>query len=312
MKPVELQATHCPICHTSNNTTELYPANFDLEAFQATTFSARRLPDRIHYRMVKCNGCGLVRSDPVVAPEVLSQLYAQSAFNYQDEIAHLKTTYGKYLAKLNRYGGQKSALLEIGCGNGFFLQEALRQGYATVQGIEPSADAIAKADPQVRLYILCDMMRPGLFETDRFDVICLFQVLDHLPDPGVLLEECLNIMKPGGLILCINHNIEAASAKLLKQRSPVIDIEHTYLYSPPTITRMFSDHHLQVKEVGAVSNHYTLYYFIRLLPLPSPLKHVMLRLIQKTALGRYTLSLPLGNLYIIAQKPHVHPMGRNE
>lgn len=304
MKSIELQATRCAICQTTANATELYPANIDLKAFNSAIFSARRLPDRIHYRMVKCNVCGLVRSDPVAAPDMLSRLYVQSTFTYQDEIANLQATYGKYLAILDQYGAQKGALLEIGCGNGFFLHEALRQGYDMVQGVEPSTDAIAKADSHIRPFIRPDMMRPGLYKKDQFDVICLFQVLDHLFDPGALLEECMNILKPTGLMLCINHNIAAVSAKLLKQRSPIIDIEHTYLYSPTTISRLFSKYHFHVKHVGNVSNRYTLYYFIRLMPFPVSMKSVLLRLIENNVIGRWTLSLPLGNLYIVAQKPY--------
>jgi hypothetical protein len=129
---IELHSTRCAISNTEGNATELYPANFDWHAFNPAIFSARRLPDRIHYRIVKCNVCGLVRSDPIVAPEVLAQLYAQTTFDYAGEVANLKLTYGRHLAKLTNYGVQKGALLEIGWGNGFFLEEALRHGYVAV------------------------------------------------------------------------------------------------------------------------------------------------------------------------------------
>src|SRR4051812_11335017 len=117
METIELHSTRCAICNTEGNTTELYPANFDLQAFNPSVFSARRLPDRIHYRMVKCNACGLVRSDPVAHSAILAELYTLSTFDYDDEIASLKSTYGRYLAKLVDFGVQKGSLLEIGCGN---------------------------------------------------------------------------------------------------------------------------------------------------------------------------------------------------
>ena len=122
MQSVELRNTRCAICGTEGNARELYPANFDLQALNPAVFSARRLPDRVHYRLMKCNACGLVRSDPVAPPELLAQLYHQSTFTYTDEVADLKRTYGRYLARLDSCGARKDALLEIGCGNGFFLQ----------------------------------------------------------------------------------------------------------------------------------------------------------------------------------------------
>ena len=54
MPKIDLVPTRCAICGAEGNAVELYPANLDFEAFNPSVFSARRLPDRIHYRMVKC------------------------------------------------------------------------------------------------------------------------------------------------------------------------------------------------------------------------------------------------------------------
>ncbi len=303
-KPVSLAPAPCAICGTEGNADELFPANFDFEAFNPEIFSARRLPDRIHYRLVKCRACGLVRSDPIASAELLAQLYAQSTFTYRDEVVDLRRTYGRYLAKLESCGARKGALLEIGCGNGFFLEEALNQGYKLVHGVEPSREAAEHASPAVRSQIVCGIMKPGLFSPNHFDVICLFQVFDHLSDPGGMLEECLRLLKPGGLILAINHNVEALSARLLGERSPIVDIEHTYLYSPDTMSRIFRDHGFEVRLVGPVFNRYSLYYLSRLLPLPSALKRAALALLERTNIGQLRISVPLGNLRLVGQKPN--------
>jgi SAM-dependent methyltransferase len=300
---VELRNTRCAICGTEGNARELYRANFDLQELNPAVFSARRLPDRIHYRMVKCNACGLVRSDPIADPALLAQLYHQSTFTYTDEVADLKRTYGRYLAELDKYGARKGALLEIGCGNGFFLQQALAQGYRSVRGVEPSQAAVSQAAPEVRAAIVCDLMRPGLFGPGEFDVICLFQVFDHVPDPGVLLDACFAALRPGGLVLALNHNVEAVSARLLGDRSPIVDIEHTYLYSPATMTRLLAAHGFEVRKAGAVRNWYSLRYLARLLPLPAGPKRAILAWLERHSIGRLRLCVPLGNLYLVAQRP---------
>src|SRR5438093_1306535 len=107
MPAVDLRTTRCAICGTEGNATELYPANFDPQALNPAVFSARRLPDRIHYRMVKCNVCGLVRSDPMADASLLEQLYHQSTFTYGDEVADLQRTYGRYLTRLDRFQARK-------------------------------------------------------------------------------------------------------------------------------------------------------------------------------------------------------------
>lgn len=145
-----MRSTRCAICGTGGNATELYPANLPPHAFTRQTFSARRLPDRIHCRIERCNTCSLVRSDPTAPPDPLADLYRASSFDYGGETANLRAAYGRYLRLLDNFGARKESLLQIGCGNGFFLEEALEQGYARVQGIEPSRNAIQCAGDSIK------------------------------------------------------------------------------------------------------------------------------------------------------------------
>lgn len=300
---IELYPSSCAICGTENNAEEIYPANYDLKAFNPTVFSARRLPDRVHYRMVKCNNCGLVRADPVADSQKITQLYAQSSFDYTDELADLKRTYGHYLSKLNKYGVKKLSLLEIGCGNGFFLEEALSQGYVSVHGVEPSVEAVSRANNKIKANIICDTMRHGLFKPGQFDVICMFQLFDHISNVGEFLDQCFYALKPGGLVLCLNHNIESFSSRIFGERSPIIDIEHVFLYSPATITTIFKKHGFIISDVGTTLNINRLYYLARLIPFSSKIKSHVLKFLQNSMIGSTRLWLPLGNLYLIAQKP---------
>jgi len=303
MTDIHLRPTECAICATKGNATELYAANFTSSDLSPAVFSARRLPDRIHYRMVRCNTCGLVRSDPVADSDVLSQLYAASTFDYGAELDNLAATYGKYLQRLSRYMPSKNALLEIGCGNGFVLAEARRLGYTDVRGVEPSRAAIDSAPNGIREKIVCSMMVPGLFPPETFDSVCLFQVLDHILDPVQLLRTCYQLLKPSGVILCLNHNVEALSARLMKSRSPIIDIEHTYLYSPVTMGRLLATSGFQVRESRKAWNRYSLRYLSHLVPLPASVKRRLLSAVEASPLGRISAWVPLGNLYCIAQRP---------
>jgi SAM-dependent methyltransferase len=302
LESVELIPTVCAICKTNNNATELYQANFEMQALNPEVFSARRLPDKIHYRMVKCDQCGLVRSDPVAPPEILTRLYRQSTFTYGEEVENLKQTYGHYLSFLTALGARKNSLLEIGCGNGFFLEEALRQGYKNVQGVEPSEATVQRASPDMRKKIICDVMQPGLVPHEQYDAVCMFQVLDHIPDPGSLIQECLKILIKGGFVLCLNHNINSWSARLFNESSPIIDIEHTYLYSPVTLARLFKENGFYVRRVGTAYNRCTILYLMRLLPWPVSIKTRIMKFLDGGSLGRIKMNVPLGNVFLVAQK----------
>jgi SAM-dependent methyltransferase len=297
-----LQATRCAICGTTDNATELFASTITPEAFDARHFSARRLPDRVHYRMVRCNKCGLVRSDPAADPTKVAGLYARSSFDYQTEVPNLRRTYGRYLGKLDAHGAQHDDLLEVGCGNGFFLEEALQRGYREVRGIEPSHDAIESAAASVKPLIVEDVLRAGVVPEQSTSVACLFHVFDHLPEPGAALDELHRVLKPGGLALILNHDVDAPSAKLLGERSPIVDVEHYYLYSRATLGRLADAHGFEVVESGSVWNAYSLGYVARLLPLPAGLKRGLQRFLEWTRLARMMVKVPLGNLYVVAKR----------
>lgn len=282
---------------------ELYSAKLDERVLDPTTYSARHLRGKIHYRIVRCKKCGLIRSDPVADPALLAGLYGKSEFSYDEEVQNLRLTYGRYLARLERFGVRKGRILEIGGGSGFLLEEALRQGYQMVRGVDPSETAVACASSAIRPSIVCDILRPGLFGDLRFDVICMFQTLEHIPDPGALLEECSNLLEPGGLLLCLNHNVEALSARLLGESSPIVDVGHNYLYGTRTIRSLFQARGLEVLQVSPAYNIYSVYYLCRLLPLPSGPKSLLLRGLRSSRLGKLRLTVSLGNLFAVAQKP---------
>lgn len=302
----EFMSTTCAICGMFGESTELYSARLGEEAIDAQAFSARRFYDRkIHFRWVQCNQCGLLRSDPVlVAPEDLKKLYQESHFTYATEVKNLTKTYGRYLKKINHYITRKERLLEIGCGNGFFLEEALRQGYQEVYGVEPSREAVAKAPETIRHNIRIEMFKGDLFPQNFFDAICVFQTFDHVSDPAVFLRDCLALLKPGGVLLTFNHNSRSWSARILGERSPIIDIEHTYLYNTKTMRTIFERNGFTVFNVCATFNKISLGYLWSLVPImPLHVKRTISWLLIWLRLGRISVWVPLGNLYCIAQKP---------
>jgi SAM-dependent methyltransferase len=297
-----LNPTRCAICGVEGEADELYPARLNLDALTPAVFSARRLPDRVHYRMVRCSRCGLVRSDPVLNHELMVDLYRASTFDYADELEGLRVTYGEALRRVAATVATRRGLLDIGCGNGFVLELAVEQGWDGVRGVEPSADAIAQAPEGLGSLIVHDVMRPGLFAPDSFDAVTLFQVLDHIPDPVALLHECHRVLRPGGAILALNHNVSAWSARALGERSPIVDVEHTYLYSPDTMRRIFEQAGFSVVSVGAVRNTYSIAYLLHLMPLPRGLKTSLVPWFRRAWPGRVHLTVPLGNLGLLARR----------
>jgi SAM-dependent methyltransferase len=295
-----LIATLCPICTTDAHDREVYRASFDPAALDAHVFSARRQPDRLHYRMVRCESCGLLRSNPILDAQALSRLYEKSRFTYEGEARFARETYARCLERALPFLGARERLVEIGCGNGFFLEAALARGFRDVAGVEPSQDAIARAPESIRTKIVPGLYGRESFPKEHASLVCAFQVFDHVPDQASFLDAVREHLVPGGVALFVNHDASALSARLLGERSPIVDVEHTALFDQTTMRKIFEKKGFSVKETFSVANRYPLGYWTRLAPLPRPLKSVALGVLEVTRLGRLPLSLRAGNLGLIA------------
>lgn len=277
----------------------LFPEKIEWSTFSAYEFSARRRRSIQHYRIVRCNACGLVRSDPVLSDEELAALYRRSEFLYQRESSFAARTYASLLT---RYFGmfprpEQIRLLEIGCGNGAFLEEMQRRRLHTVIGVEPSVQAVEHASGAVRSAIINNLFNRGFFQPETFDVVCAFHVLDHVRAPVEFIRECFRIVNKKGIVIVVCHNVDAIVNKMLGEYSPVFDVEHIFLFNPATLRNLFESCGFIPRDEGRVTNTYPLSYWLRYAPIVHKFVERFPLLMQNILLTLYA-----GNICICAQK----------
>lgn len=104
-----------------------------------------------------------------------------------------------------------ASILDVGCGNGFFLSElhrALGRDHA-YHGVDYSAYKIKKAGALPYEFRQCNL-EEGIPHADAtFDVVYSGEVIEHLYNPDLMLEECHRILKPGGLLILTTPNFQA-------------------------------------------------------------------------------------------------------
>ena len=251
--------TYCPIDGTDSHDEELYPANFDAAAVDASHFSPRRAPDRIHYRMVRNRATGCIRADPVLPAETIRRLYADSQVTHEELAEFTTATYLDALGTAVEWLPSRKGLLEIGAGAGWFLAAAKRFAFDRVAGVEPSRDAVERASTAIRPHLTQAVFEAGLYPPGSFSIVCGFQVLDHLLDPNRVLRAVWDLLEPGGVTLWICHDAGAPLNRLLGRRSPIVDIEHVVLYDRRTIRNLFERNGFDVLHVSGIANRYPLW-----------------------------------------------------
>lgn len=293
----------CVICKTNKNTVLLYEENFDMSKINSSIFSARRIPDNLHYRLVKCNECGLIFSNPIMERVRVENLYRQSRFNYGNESEYLRKTYFNYFKNELYLKNKNIRILEIGCGNGFFLEELFKQGFRNAYGIEPGKESVLKADKNIKKRIRVDVLKKGLYEHGFFDVICCFHTLDHIIDLENFIIEIKSLLNKNGQIFFVVHDTNGLSVKLLGERSPIFDVEHIFLFNKKSINKFLKKNGFSNPRVFSILNTYPLFYWLKIFPIPLKLKTRLMKIFELSKLGYIPFSLRVGNIGIVASKP---------
>ena len=182
--------------------------------------------------LVRCRDCGLVFAGRDPSEEELARNYGE----YSREDADSPLTRQRYRELLDRFEPYRRTgrILDMGCGIGYFLEEAERRGWeAHGSEFEPRAVEIVRGKG---LRCLQAPLRAGSLEPGSFDVITAFEVVEHLREPRAEAATIAAALRPGGLFYCTTPNFGSLSRRLLRARWRVIAYpEHLSYFTPSTL-----------------------------------------------------------------------------
>lgn len=293
----------CPICASTDHTRVFAEATVDAAKLDEFAFAARKVPEYMHHRLLSCPSCDLLYASPVPPPSDLTQAYDTAAFDSSEEARLAARTYAGLLPLITARLPDRDSALDVGAGDGAFLEELIGAGFGRVTGVEPSAAPIAAAKPGIRPLIRHGMFRAEDHPEASLSLITCFQTIEHLFDPLETCRAFFRLLKPGGALLLVCHDHRALSARLMGRRSPIFDIEHLQLFSTATIRRLLGEAGFTDIELQRIVNRYPLPYWVRLSPLPTTLKRPLAALLRSLSLGTVTIPLPAGNLAAMGFRP---------
>ena len=198
------------------------------------------------FRIVRCQDCELMLTGPQPSDHELGQIYGENYFLVENDahghrhVDELKqATADQYLDLLERYGIPSGArLLEVGCGHGDFLRQAVRRGLK-VTGVEYSAHACEVAREkldgvgEVIHGEIGDLPLPA--DLDGFDACVLADVLERVRDPRAFLAAVRARLKPGGILFVATPTLDSWPARLLRNRWKEFQPEHLWYFKSSTL-----------------------------------------------------------------------------
>ncbi|HWH34595.1 MAG TPA: class I SAM-dependent methyltransferase [Acidimicrobiales bacterium] len=232
---VRTETARCPLCGPMGAVTVVHGEDRELG-----------LPGR--YAVIRCQGCGLLRTDPRPTLETMGYYYPDSYAPYALEGAVSEVRTGR----ARRHGWARrlldardhavpplppGRLLELGCASGQFLATMAAKGWQ-VQGIEPSPAAAGRAAAQgfdvinAQVELVTDL-------DEQFDLIAAWMVLEHLHDPIQVLTRMRAWVKPSGWLALSVPNAASVERRIFRSHWYALQLpRHLYHFEPDTLAHL--------------------------------------------------------------------------
>ncbi len=247
--------------------------------------------------IVKCRRCGLVYQNPVPSQdEIIGAYDGVVDQRYEEERSGRIETFSRDLAALQRHepGGR---LLDVGCHLGLFLEVARAAGW-DVKGVEPSYWCVQRAHQRgldVRHGTLDSVPLPAA----SFDVVTMWDVVEHLSDPLSELRRIHRLLRPDGLLALSTMNVDALFPRLVGRRWPWYMQMHLVYFSRRSLHNMLAKAGFRVVEMGAHKRVVRLSYLVsRLEPYCRPAYQMLDRLVRLTGQGDRLVAVDLGDIFV--------------
>lgn len=220
------------------------------------------------FRHVRCRACSMVYMNPRMNQAAthsfynsnVNAIYNETKFDQvsdsttMDDLLNLDN-----LRLLDSFrGGEKGLLLEVGSAKGYFLSRAREAGY-TVHGLELNRPNYEYSRKQLGDTILDKDLSDAHYEDNKFDVVYMRDVIEHIPDPMSFLREVNRVVKPGGVAFFDTHNVDGWIYKIARERHTVFfGFEHPNHWSPRSLGKALSQSGFIARRVKQVSLDFTM------------------------------------------------------
>lgn len=230
--------------------------NFQLKSYDCKVCGSgenRYLYTIKNFRIVQCKKCSFVYVSPRIADEDLASIYTTNYFNntsfgyeeYELTAALRIKNFAHWFSVVEPYTDpNKGKVLDIGCAAGYFLDILKGKGW-DIYGIELDKEMVAKL--QQRGVPVSDKTFEEYPTDNKFKLITLFDVLEHLPDTHGTIKKLASLLDDKGVIALITPDYNSTQRKIFGKRwFQFKPHEHIHYFSPTTLKRVLEPYGLKI------------------------------------------------------------------
>lgn len=226
-----------------------YPCNFCGSDEYTVIFRGKDLMEQLpgQFQMVRCKSCGLLRQNPRLDWVDLQNYYLPSHGSYKPLLPNSSSALTRFIF---RYGHWKRVnlvskyvpsgeWLEVGCGSGLILQEAVFRNKWQLRAIEPNNQMARYVQDSLKIPVSTIPFEDYSGADESLDVITMWDVLEHLPNPADALKKVHKLLRDGGYFIFQIPNYDSWNRAIFKNVWGGYDLpRHLYLFPKTSLQEL--------------------------------------------------------------------------
>tara|TARA_Y100001936_G_C16075399_1_gene673675 strand:- start:406 stop:1338 length:933 start_codon:yes stop_codon:yes gene_type:complete len=202
-----------------------------------------------NFSYCQCNKCKLNFISPRLTLSEINKIYevGYDSKNLHKPPPHDFSLYSLFFKTIEKYR-LNNQLLDVGCFRGDILFGAKQKSW-DVHGIEISEKAAEYGKINYDIDINIGSLFDAKYDSNFFDVISMFDVIEHLSDPSSYLYEINRILRPGGVLYVDTPNFNSINRYIFKEQWSVFFPWHLYYFTPNSLINICHKNSLIVKKV---------------------------------------------------------------
>ena len=301
-----LESVPCNICGSVESSV-LQPAQYDIDSLKVTDFTrtfSSSSDERLKHQLVACAVCGLQYVNPRLRADAVLEGYSEgSDEQFVSQARGREVTFRKCLDVIERiWNHAPGRLLDIGTGGGSFPFVASQRGWKA-EGCEPNRWLCEWALKNYGLPIRPGTVFDQKYTASSYDVVTMWDVLEHTPDPKTEIRETHRLLKEDGLLVINYPDIGSWIARAMGRSWVFLLDVHLYYFTRATIRKLLEDVGFEIVKVRP---HYQRLALGYVLHRATPYIGAPARLAERVfrGLGAGDLQVPywMGQTLVIARK----------